>query len=203
MSAARPVIDDLPHSFLPHRARHGGGHADRGGRRWCRGASGAASASGSSAALVNEARLAAETLSHRQPATSAELDAEADALGRLVSARVTFIAPDGTRGRRFRRVDAEALLTLENHAIGRKSSRRARSGLGVARRYSATLDIDMLYVAVPVRNPAAPMLSEVRLALPLTDDPRSAGGAAAHRARRGRRRASAPRCCWPGSGRRS
>jgi len=45
--------------------------------------------------LVNEARLAAETLSHRQPATPAELDAEADALGQLISARVTFIAPDG------------------------------------------------------------------------------------------------------------
>ena len=42
--------------------------------------------------LVNEARLAAETLSHRRPATPAELDAEADALGRLVAARVTFIA---------------------------------------------------------------------------------------------------------------
>src|SRR6186997_2177172 len=45
--------------------------------------------------LINEARLAAETLSHRQAATPAELDAEADAIGRLVSARVTFVGPDG------------------------------------------------------------------------------------------------------------
>src|SRR4051794_30766660 len=45
--------------------------------------------------LINEARLAAETLSHRQAATPAELDEEADAIGRLVSARVTFVAPDG------------------------------------------------------------------------------------------------------------
>ena len=39
----------------------------------------------------------------------------------------------------------------------------------MSRRYSATLDIEMLYVAVPVRNETAPMISEVRLALPLTD----------------------------------
>src|SRR5688500_4445387 len=45
--------------------------------------------------LVTEARLAAEMLSHRRPGTPAELDAEADALGKLASARVTFIAPDG------------------------------------------------------------------------------------------------------------
>ena len=39
----------------------------------------------------------------------------------------------------------------------------------MSRRYSATLDIDMLYVAVTVRNETAPMISEIRLALPLTD----------------------------------
>jgi two-component system phosphate regulon sensor histidine kinase PhoR len=39
----------------------------------------------------------------------------------------------------------------------------------VARRSSATLDIEMLYVAVAVHNETAPMISEIRLALPLTD----------------------------------
>ena len=118
--------------------------------------------------LVNEARLAAETLSHRQPATAAELDAEADAIGRLVSARVTFIGPDG-RVVGDSDVSAGDLVTLENHN-GRPEVQEARRfGIGVARRYSATLDIDMLYVAVPLRNPAAPELSEVRLALPLTE----------------------------------
>src|SRR5439155_8099167 len=40
------------------------------------------------------------------------------------------------------------------------------TGLGRARRYSATLKMDMLYVAVPVQHPA---IAFVRVALPLTD----------------------------------
>src|SRR4029079_12645445 len=39
-------------------------------------------------------------------------------------------------------------------------------GLGVSSRFSATLGVDMLYVAVPVPHPA---MAFVRLALPLTD----------------------------------
>jgi two-component system phosphate regulon sensor histidine kinase PhoR len=117
--------------------------------------------------LVNEARLAAETLSHRRAATPAELDAEADAVGRQVSARVTFIAPDG-RVVGDSELTPEALERLENHG-GRPEIVQARTqGLGIARRPSATLGADMLYVAVPVRNPEAPLLAEVRLALALT-----------------------------------
>ena len=118
--------------------------------------------------LINEARLAAETLSHRQPATPAELDAEADALGRLVSARITFIAEDGTVIGDSQ-LTTEELKTAENHKDRPEVLQARREGLGVARRYSATLDIDMLYVAVSVRNETAPMISEIRLALPLTD----------------------------------
>ncbi len=118
--------------------------------------------------LINEARLAAETLSHRQPATPAELDAEADALGRLVSARITFIAEDGTVIGDSQ-LTTEELKAAENHKDRPEVLQARRDGLGVARRYSATLDIDMLYVAVSVRNETAPMISEIRLALPLTD----------------------------------
>lgn len=117
--------------------------------------------------LVNEARLAAETLSHRQAATPAELDAEADALGRLVSARVTFIAADGTVVGDSELGPAE-LATVENHADRPEVVQARREGLGLSRRYSATLKIEMLYVAVEVRSPSAPGLSEVRLALPQT-----------------------------------
>jgi two-component system, OmpR family, phosphate regulon sensor histidine kinase PhoR len=117
--------------------------------------------------LVNEARLAAETLSHRRAATPEELDAEADALGRQLSARVTFVSPDGTVVGDSE-LNADELRALENHA-GRPEIQQSRSqGLGIARRYSTTLTTDMLYVAVPVRNPDAPLLAEVRLALPLT-----------------------------------
>jgi two-component system phosphate regulon sensor histidine kinase PhoR len=118
--------------------------------------------------LVNEARLAAETLSHRRAATPAELDAEADALGQLIAARVTFIAPDGAVVGDSQ-LSAEELRTVENHQDRPEVQQARRDGVGVARRYSATLDIDMLYVAVAVRNETAPMLSAIRLALPLTE----------------------------------
>jgi len=117
--------------------------------------------------LVNEARMAAETLSHRRAATREDLDAEADALGHQIGARVTFVAPDGEVVGDSE-LSAEELRTLENHA-GRPEIQQSRSqGLGIARRYSATLTTDMLYVAVPVANADAPLLAEVRLALPLT-----------------------------------
>jgi two-component system phosphate regulon sensor histidine kinase PhoR len=118
--------------------------------------------------LVSEARLAAETLSHRRAATAAELDAEADALGRLTSARVTFIARDGSVIGDSE-VRAEALSSLENHSSRPEILAARRSGLGIARRYSTTVGADLLYVAVPVSNPAVPSLGEVRLALPLTE----------------------------------
>src|SRR6476469_36003 len=114
--------------------------------------------------LINEARLAAEALSPRQAATPAELDAEADAIGRLVSARVTFISPDGTVVGDSE-LTSDELATLENHAERPEIQQARREGLGIARRDSATRKTDMLYVAVEVHNPAAPGLSEIRLAL--------------------------------------
>ena len=118
--------------------------------------------------LVNEARLAAETLAHRQPATAAELDAEADALGRLVSARVTFIDADG-RVIGDSDLSLEQLRTVENHRDRPEVQQAQADGLGIARRYSATIETEMLYVAVPVRSTGAPALAQIRLALPLTD----------------------------------
>src|SRR5690606_40114253 len=46
--------------------------------------------------LITEARLAAELLARQRAVSPEALDAEADTLGTLGSARVTFIAPDGT-----------------------------------------------------------------------------------------------------------
>ncbi len=118
--------------------------------------------------LVAEARLAAEVLSHRAPATPPEFDAEADALGRMGSARVTFIAPDGKvvgdSG-----LNAVELQTVENHANRPEVQQALVEGLGIARRYSSTVQIEMLYVAVPVRNTPESAISIVRLALPLTE----------------------------------
>ena len=117
--------------------------------------------------LVTEARLAAELLSRQGPASRAELDAEADALGTLGNARVTFIAPDGTVVGDSE-VDAGALAAVDNHADRPEVRDAQATGLGVARRYSDTVDIDMLYVAVALPRPVTDV-SILRLAIPLTE----------------------------------
>jgi two-component system, OmpR family, phosphate regulon sensor histidine kinase PhoR len=118
--------------------------------------------------LRGQAQLAAEALSRRQAASRSELDAEADAIARLVGARVTLVAADGTvLGDSD--LDSEQLKELDNHGDRPEIQQARRDGIGMARRYSSTLRSEMLYVAVPVRNPALPELSEVRLALPATE----------------------------------
>jgi two-component system, OmpR family, phosphate regulon sensor histidine kinase PhoR len=115
--------------------------------------------------LVAETRLAAELLARGAPfSTVPELDDEADRIGQLLNARVTFVAADG-RVKGDSSESLEALDAMENHAH-RPEIVQAASGLGRSRRYSATLKIDMLYVAVPVEHPA---IAFVRVALPLTD----------------------------------
>jgi two-component system phosphate regulon sensor histidine kinase PhoR len=113
--------------------------------------------------LVEEARLSAELL--RAAATIDHLDAEADRMGELVAARVTLVDAGGrVLGDSFE--PAEALAGLENHLTRPEIEAAARSGIGRASRHSATLDIDMLYVAARVQHP---QIAFVRLALPLTD----------------------------------
>jgi len=115
--------------------------------------------------LVSEARLAAELLAERAPVADVpQLDAEADRIGELIGARVTFIAEDG----RVLGDSAEPLdgvLAMENHAQRPEVVEARASGLGRSRRFSATLSIDMSYVAVPVKHSA---IAFVRVALPLT-----------------------------------
>jgi two-component system phosphate regulon sensor histidine kinase PhoR len=122
--------------------------------------------------LVAQARLAAELLSQAAPSTAtspealmADLDAEADRLGSRLDARVTLIAPDG-RVLGDSAEPLENLPALENHATRPEVLEAKASGLGRARRFSATLGIDMLYVAAPVQHSS---IAFVRVALPLTD----------------------------------
>ena len=116
--------------------------------------------------LVAEARLAADLLSRATAlATLPELDEEADRIGTLIGGRITFIAPDG----RVLGDSAETLdgvRAMENHGRRPEVIQAHAQGLGRARRHSDTLNIDMLYVAVPVQHPA---IGYVRVALPLTD----------------------------------
>ena len=115
-----------------------------------------------------EARMAAEMLSHHNASTEAALDAEADALGRILAARVTFIAADG-RVVGDSELTAEQLRTVENHARRPEVIDARQQGFGSSQRHSATVGTDMMYVAIPVQHPGMPLLSVVRLALPLTD----------------------------------
>jgi two-component system phosphate regulon sensor histidine kinase PhoR len=115
-----------------------------------------------------EARMAAEMLAYHVAATESALDAEADAIGRILGARVTFIAADG-RVVGDSDVTADQLRSVENHAARPEIVDAKRHGFGSAQRRSTTVRADMLYVAIPVQNPAMPLLAFVRLALPLTD----------------------------------
>jgi two-component system phosphate regulon sensor histidine kinase PhoR len=122
--------------------------------------------------LVAEARLAAELFGRAAPSNAttpealmADLDAEADRLGARLNARVTLIAPDGrVLGDSDEPIDK--LPTLENHATRPEVLDAKAHGLGTARRFSATLGIDMLYVAAAVQSSS---IAFVRVALPLTD----------------------------------
>jgi two-component system phosphate regulon sensor histidine kinase PhoR len=120
--------------------------------------------------LVAEAQLASELLGRSELAAPAgdmpaiALDQEADRIGALLGARVTFIAVDG-RVVGDSSEPFDALATLENHATRPEVLQARASGTGLARRSSATLGIDMLYVAARVQHPR---IAVVRVALPLT-----------------------------------
>jgi len=116
--------------------------------------------------LVAEARLAADLLATATPLTTVpQLDDEADRIGRLIGARITFVAADGrVMGDSAEPLDA--IAGMENHGARPEIVEARANGIGQARRHSDTLKIDMLYVAVPVKHPA---IAFVRVALPLTD----------------------------------
>ena len=98
--------------------------------------------------------------------TPATVDPLADRLGQAASTRVTVIAQDGT-------VLGDSALTVEqvrrldNHGSRPEVVAALANGRGVARRFSAALRTDMLYVAVPLAR--ADGLAVVRTATPLNE----------------------------------
>jgi two-component system, OmpR family, phosphate regulon sensor histidine kinase PhoR len=122
--------------------------------------------------LVAEARLAGELLSRGTPAAPgadapaliAEYDPEADRIGELLDARVTFITRDGLVVGDSAE-SAAAVAGMENHAQRPEVVQARERGLGTARRHSDTINVDMLYVAVPVTHPT---IAYVRVAVPLS-----------------------------------
>ena len=117
-------------------------------------------------ALKTETQIAVELLARAVDTRngSRSLDAEADHIGALLTARVTFIARDGgVLGDSAE--PPEALATMENHATRPEVVQARELGIGLSRRASATLGEDMLYVALPATHPT---VAFVRVAMPLT-----------------------------------
>ena len=117
--------------------------------------------------LVAETRLAAELLSRNATTfqTIPELHEEAIRIGELLAARVTFIAEDGrVVGDSFEKL--ADLASMENHAQRPEVIDARAQGIGRARRSSASVKMDMLYAAVPVKHP---VIAFVRVSVPLTD----------------------------------
>jgi two-component system phosphate regulon sensor histidine kinase PhoR len=111
--------------------------------------------------LAGQARSLAGELDAGAPA---DLAAWARAAARRAGARVTLIGPQGAV---FADSQGDA-RTMENHG-GRREVRAALRGeVGVATRRSATLDVDLSYVAVPLTYRGQPG-NALRLALPLRD----------------------------------
>jgi len=78
---------------------------------------------------------------------------------------VTLIAGDG----RVFGDSAESpasVATMENHASRPEVVLAREHGLGMSRRHSDTINLDMLYVAVPIAHPS---IAFVRVALPLSN----------------------------------
>jgi two-component system phosphate regulon sensor histidine kinase PhoR len=113
--------------------------------------------------LLAEARMGAELLPPPPWETRPDLQEAVEQLDRRLGARVTLIGPRGGVAADSRH-DAAA---MENHADRPERLQALREGWGSALRFSATLGLDMLYVAlvVPAGGEAGSVL---RLALPLT-----------------------------------
>jgi len=123
--------------------------------------------------LVAEAKLAGELLARETPDASragdaaaliAQYDPEADRLGELLDARVTFITREGLVVGDSAE-PAVGVAAMENHAQRPEVVQAHERGLGVARRHSDTINVDMLYVAVPVTHPT---IAYVRVAVART-----------------------------------
>ena len=104
-----------------------------------------------------ESRLAGATLKNN-------LEAQALQYGRQMGYRVTIIRADGLVVGDSERTPAE-LLRMDNHLSRPEVQAALQSGIGQSIRRSATLDENMLYIAVPVRNGAGVL----RVALPLVE----------------------------------
>jgi two-component system phosphate regulon sensor histidine kinase PhoR len=118
--------------------------------------------------LQAEARLMGRVLEGplARGASSQELDALVDASAGELRARVTLIDPQG-HVVADSSLSGQALAQAENHASRPEVKEALTSGVGAATRRSTTVNEELLYVAVPIRD-AGRVTGVVRVALPLT-----------------------------------
>src|SRR5262245_32488823 len=97
----------------------------------------------------------ARDLLSSEPDLPAAAQRLAGRLGHDLELRVTIISPDGAVLGDSERTDEE-LRAMDNHATRPEIAAALKEGEGQALRYSATLGMEMLYVAQRIddRNPA-------------------------------------------------
>lgn len=122
--------------------------------------------------LAVNARMVGETATRyfSAPLNQADLLALAQRTDKLIDARVTIIARDGTVLADSR----EDPLTMENHSNRPEVRDALTKGLGQSTRFSVTLRQEMMYVAVPIRVQDT-VVGVARVALPLAQVNRSIG----------------------------
>jgi two-component system phosphate regulon sensor histidine kinase PhoR len=119
------------------------------------------------ATLLAEARLMARVVERplAEGASPQAIDAVVDSAAREVSARVSVIAPDG-RVLADSSLSGPALLGVESHASRPEFQDALRGDTGTAVRHSSTVDVDLLYAAVPIRHQGQ-VIGVARVAFPL------------------------------------
>ena len=114
--------------------------------------------------LTNEAKITAVTSQPFFPSSTAALDGLAKQLGTDINARVTIIAADGT----VLGDSEQNPATMENHSTRPEVIAALATGYGEIVRYSTTLNEQMMYVAVSIKNNNQ-VLGVARVALPISD----------------------------------
>ena len=105
-------------------------------------------------------------------APEGQYDAVADRMGTALEARVTVVAADG-RVLGDTEIPAGELAALDNHGDRPEIIDARERTPGTSRRHSATLDQDMLYLAIPFERDGGAG-GFVRVALPITEVDRAA-----------------------------
>jgi len=119
--------------------------------------------------LVKEARLVQDDIASalREDTSLESGQALAERYGARLKARVTIIAPDGMVIGDSERTLSE-VRKMENHAARPEVAAALAGAIGSDLRHSQTLNVAMLYIAVPI-NDGQRVSGVLRLALPMTE----------------------------------